>query len=106
MPANLTTVPTDPDTKIAAALDTLDGLPVRREVWSWDGIWGRSIIFRTSDVADLTDAELIAKVRRAVTIPTADPITLSRGDEFTFCNYGFETAADDDEDDDVFLADI
>ena len=106
MPPNLTTVPTYPHTKIAAVLDTLDGLPVRREVWSWDGIWGRSIIFRTSDVADLTDAELTAKVRRNVTIPVDDEITLSRGDEFTFCNYGFETGADDDEDDDVFLADI
>lgn len=71
----------------------LDGHPARLEVWSWDGIYGMSLLFETEDVAALSDEQLFALALDAG-VASEGSYTVKRKPDTTFLNFSF--SYDDD----------
>lgn len=86
-------VPVEEDTRILFETEAyLGGYDVLYQKWFWEGITAESIIFRSEDVADLTDAEIEAEVRTSPLVRADSQVTLKRDDSgFTFVNFNFET---------------
>lgn len=84
-------LPTDAGTRPLSRIEAeLDGHPVMVESWYWEGISGQSLIFIESDVSELTDQDLVDRVRTAMLVDPDSEITLRRNDGFVFVNYAFE----------------
>ena len=62
--------------------------PTRQETWSWEGIKGQTVIFRSEDVASLSDGELETLVRAELKVQ--GQITIKRTDRFAFVNHSFQ----------------
>lgn len=81
-------LPTDPDTKIIKTdFKLIKDIPVRLEIWLWDGITGASAIMPNSFVKNISDDKLVELIRTEVAIK--DGYTIQRDGEFTFINFGF-----------------
>lgn len=61
------------------------------EVWNWDGLIGKSLIFLTSQVVELSDSDIIQLATRILSLPAGEKTTLSRQEDFTYFNFGFVT---------------
>ena len=73
----------------------LNGYPVKFETWNWDGIYGSSIIFKTKDVAHLTEEEIVELVKSSEYCKDDSDTTFKQTDSGeTFVNFNFEL--DDD----------
>jgi len=92
----LNSIPNDPDTRVSSQeLLTIDGNEAVAQWWSWDGIYGNSIIFNYNDVQSDSDADLKSMVGEALDIRETANMTISRKtDNFIFVNYGFSEGLD------------
>lgn len=82
--------PIDADTKILSSQQTeIAGLDVLLELWNWEGIYGQSAILLSSQVADLSDDEIIERLR-SVIVTTEDTTVSRTADGYVFINYGFK----------------
>jgi hypothetical protein len=89
-------VPVEPDTVILFQLETKLGYyDILYEKWSWDQIFGESIIFVEADVINLDDEELEKLVRESPIVKGGKRLTVKRGTNgFTFVNFNFEDLSD------------
>jgi hypothetical protein len=75
------------ETKTLSGMETtIDGRPALCETWRNDDGWGRSVIFRTSDVEALKDEDIESSIRRHIKELETVEMNVSRGKEFTFVN--------------------
>ncbi len=61
------------------------------EVWSWEGITAKSLIFLSPQIQDLPDAEVEQLAGEILSLPEEEKSTLSRKADFTYFNFGFVT---------------
>jgi len=81
----------DKDTIITfESIMKFDKYDVLYQMWSFDGINAKSIIFVSSDVESLSDEELKSYVAKSEIVSNKDKITLSRKKDHTFVNFDFE----------------
>ena len=92
MPKKFTNIPVEKDTRILYQKQgKLGGFDVCQELWSWDGIEAKSIIFSNEDISDLSDEELEQVVRTSPMVKEGSSMTLNSSDSgYTFCNFNFE----------------
>ncbi|OQX12113.1 MAG: hypothetical protein BWK76_18190 [Desulfobulbaceae bacterium A2] len=85
-------VPKDEDTRILRQHRVLvDEREALFQQWAWECITGNTLIFATEDVADLTDADLLALPGRVFGPQSgSDKGTLKRQEHYVFVNFGFE----------------
>ncbi len=80
----------DPDTRIIdAEYKVLGEIPVVKERWVWEGVIGKSVVFRSEDVKAINDSALRDLVATEIG-PIDGDFTISRKDLFTFFNSNFE----------------
>jgi len=86
-------VPIDNDTKILfESIMKFDGEDILYQKWRFDGIVGESIIFRTENVGNMSDKELIEYIATSDIVTNKSSITISRNDDtYTFLNFNFIT---------------
>ena len=86
-------VPMEDDTNLYGSSNfDFQGFRVRVEHWSWEGVRGNSIIFRSEDVAEISDEELISRVTNSPLHRIDSGVTLNRTESgYTFVNLNFET---------------
>jgi len=60
------------------------------QAWIWDGISAKSIIFLKNDIENLDEKEIIKLVKDSKFYNTGK-VTYSKGDEFIFVNFHFES---------------
>jgi hypothetical protein len=63
--------------------------PIRQERWSWDGIKGQTVVFRSEDVNGLSDRVLEALLRSELDVQ--GQITIKRSERFAFVNHSFKS---------------
>lgn len=68
----------------------LAGLACVHEVWFWEGIDGETLIFKTEDVEDLAEPELLRVAKEYPGFAHFADYTLKRGEQFTFLNFNFK----------------
>lgn len=85
-------VPMEEDTTLYGISNSdFEGFRVRIEHWSWEGVRGNSIIFRSEDIAEISDEELIARVTKSPLHRIDSGVTLNRTESgYTFVNLNFE----------------
>lgn len=68
------------------------------ELWSWDGIIGKSLIFVSDQIRDLGDVEVSRLAEEVIStfaqLPEDHSSNLSRDGEFVFYNFDFSTGDD------------
>ncbi len=86
-------VPVEPETRILQQkVFLLDGIPVRYEYWGWEGVYARSLVFKSSEVAHLDDRELRKFINENSKVEIDASCTYSRDKNgFCFVNYDFDT---------------
>jgi len=87
-------LPDDAGTLIMASEEVKFGVyDVLFQHWLWDGIEGESLIFIASDVAHLSDEELLKEVEDSALNTVKSGVTIKRNTHgFTFVNLNFETS--------------
>jgi len=87
-------VPEDSGTQIIFEAETkFDDFDVLFQHWVWDGIEADSIIFVASDVAHLSDNELLKEVEESAINTVKSKMTIKRNTHgFTFVNLNFVTS--------------
>lgn len=90
----------DSDTRIlSCAYMNHYGYDLLAELWSWDGLIGKSLIFVSDQIRNLNDDEVNTLAKQVVStlaeLPENHSTTLSRKEDFTFYNFGFATDDDD-----------
>ena len=82
----------DRDTRILTLRITIvrGNIPVLLETWDFDGILGASAVFLSTDVAALTDDDLVDLLVKDLEETVASETTISRRAEYTYLNYRFE----------------
>ena len=88
-------VPAEEDTQIIGTrTEKHEGYDVRFEGWRAQGFFGKSLVFKAEEVAELDDAALLDLCRRHSSCPDDekdDDFTISRDDDgYTFVNFGME----------------
>lgn len=85
-------IPRDPETTILEeALYALQGCDVLHQVWIWDGMRAESLVFRTSDLAELTECEMRRVLHQSGLLAVSEPITYATSTNgFTFISYNFQ----------------
>lgn len=91
MNARFQHVPVEEDTKILRReITTVGGHEVLHEKWSWDGVKGETIVFVSSEVAQLSDGELEQLARESHLLELGSQITIKRAESgYTFVNFNF-----------------
>jgi hypothetical protein len=69
---------------------SIGGFSCVHEVWRWDGVSGESVIFRSEDVEQLTDEEILDLIGALKKSPE-ESATVKRKSDFVFVNFNFET---------------
>lgn len=89
-------IPKDGDTRSLGEGETkLNGFNVKLELWSWDGIQGSSLIFKTSEIKHLHDEEIIEMVKSSAYCKDNSQTTITKADsDLTFVNFNFEIIDD------------
>jgi len=89
-------VPVEADTKIGFEKEVkLGGYDALYQGWTWDGIYGESIILKSEDVAKLTDDEINQMVKTSPFIKNDSITTFKRTESgFIFVNFNFITPDD------------
>ncbi len=86
-------IPVDEDTKILDQKEIeINNYKALYKKWNWDGTLGKSIIFLNSDVAELSNNEIIQLINSSENeFSIEQNSTISRSQSgFTFINFGFE----------------
>ena len=85
-------VTVDSDTKILLRKEAkLGEYDVLYEKWSWDGIYGESIIFDNKDVEGLNEEELKKEVKTSPLVKADSSFTIKKLESgFTFVSFNFE----------------
>jgi len=85
-------VPVDLDTTIIFELEAkLGSYPVLYQKWFWSGISAESIIFDSSDINSLDDAQIISTVRSSPLVKCNSDFTIKRSNSgFIFVNFNFD----------------
>ncbi len=84
-------IPVEKDTKIIISSPMkLGESDIVYQKWSWEGITAESIIFISSDVENVGDAELKYDIYNSPIVHKDSEVTISRGDEYTFVNFNFK----------------
>jgi len=80
-------VPVDKETTILQKkVEKINGIDVLYEYWVWDCFEGESLIFKTEDVAGLSDDDLLEMLPPK----KRENIAIVKGkDGYTFVNFGF-----------------
>ena len=93
---NFHNIPKDEDTRILGEGETkLNGFNIKFEIWSWDGIQGNSLIFKTSEIKHLEDEEIIEMVKSSDYCNNNSQTTITKADsDLTFVNFNFEMIDD------------
>jgi|GEM_PF-5224210 len=60
------------------------------EIWAFDGIKGKSLIFVSPQISSMTDEAIREYAFHLLGLPENEKWTLKRNDDFTFFNYGFK----------------
>lgn len=80
-------VPLDEGVKIVKQQeDKIGNYNVLFQFWVMEGVSAVSAIFLSSEVADISDSELQNLVKKEC---NTEETTISRGEDYTFVNYGF-----------------
>lgn len=66
------------------------GLDVLLELWNWEGILGQSAVLLGSQVAEISDDEIIERLRCEIDMTGITTVTRSNSG-FVFVNYGFQS---------------
>ena len=65
----------------------LGGISAKYEMWSWDGIYGESIIFQSSDVTGISDEDILKMIRAKWPHLSDTGINVVRKEELVFVNW-------------------
>jgi hypothetical protein len=68
-------------------IETLEAV---HQKWSWDGIYGESIIFFNEDVVDLNEEEIKTMVQKTDYLELGSQITFKKAEKYTFVNFNFD----------------
>lgn len=92
-------VPEDSGTQIILETEVKFGeFDVLFQHWIWDGIEAESIIFVASDVAHLSDDELLGQVEDSAINTVKSGLTIKRNTHgYTFINLNFKAIEDEDD---------
>ena len=86
-------LPGDEDTISGGRLIKIGDLEAVQELWSWDGWYGESVIFKKKDVEEMTDPELVKLIKgtgRFAKVPESE-FCVSRDEEkFVFVNVSLD----------------
>lgn len=84
-------VPKDNDTvilfEVVAKFGKFDAM---YQKWLKDGIYGKSFIFLSSDIANLDDEMLKKEIQESPMVSKKSSITVSRKEKYTFVNFNFK----------------
>lgn len=84
-------VPKDNDTvilfEVIAKFGKFDAM---YQKWLQDGIYGKSFIFLSSDIANLDDEMLKKEIQESPMVSKKSSITVSRKEKYTFVNFNFK----------------
>lgn len=85
-------IPIDSDTTVKISKQIIfTGNNATYEEWSFDGIYGKSVILDIEDYADYEDSVLLEMARQHFELNEEELMTIKRTDEFVFVNFGFQT---------------
>ena len=85
-------LPVDDDTRIySTEVKKIEEYDVAYQKWSWDGIYGESIIFLNDDVQSLEREDVLELIKRADFVKFISTTTYKKGDVYTFVNFNFKT---------------
>lgn len=86
-------VPLDPDTKIDAQRDIrIQDLDALHQHWNWDGIRAESLVFVTTDIAQLSPDDLKDLLVKEHLINPGERVTTSQSESgYTFINFHFRS---------------
>jgi len=88
---NFKDLPVDKDTRIIKNSEIqINGIDVLNQKWNFDGIIGNSIIFKSPDVSNLSDTELLEFIKEHSEIKINGSVTFSDKNGYRFVNYNFE----------------
>ena len=84
-------VPKEPDTRVLSRKPyNVGGYEALHERWSWDGIKGETLIFVSSEVSSLGDANLRKLLSESELFEADSQVTIKRSDSgYTFVNFNF-----------------
>jgi len=91
---NFSDVPKEKGTRIIEQQEIIiNGISALLQHWSWDGILGDSLIFKSSDVAHLVDdASLLAFISQYSDVKVNGSTTFKRNSGgYCFVNFNFKT---------------
>jgi len=72
---------------------TLGDYDVLYQKWQWDGVSAESLIFKSVDVANLSDEQLQTEVRASPLVKKESRLTVKRtGEGYSFVNFNFVTS--------------
>ena len=85
-------VPVEEDTRLLSRTEMeIEGVPVRHENWSWDGVYGETLVFVSADVESKDTESLKAFARASGRVSRGSEITIKRSDSgYTFVNFNFD----------------
>ncbi len=84
-------LPVDKDTRIIKQSEIqIKNIDALDQKWSWDGIIGNSIIFKSPDVSNFTDTKLLEFIKENSEIKINGSVTFSDKNGYRFLNYNFE----------------
>jgi len=82
-------VPSDEDTIIRTVdFATVNGIPARWETWVFDDMIGRSVIFLSEDVREMSNAEIVSLLQQAG-VDVRGTVTFSRKEIFCCVSFDF-----------------
>ena len=84
-------LPVDEDTIIySTEIKKIDEYDVAYQKWSWEAIYGESIIFLNDDVQSLEREDVLELIKRADFVKFISTKTYKKGEVYTFVNFNFK----------------
>lgn len=78
------------DTKLLSRkILSLNGIPCAHENWSWDGVYGESLIFYKEDLQDLSDEGIFDFISKGKAVKK-EGSTIKVGEKYVYFNFNFE----------------
>jgi len=85
-------LPVDEDTIIySTEIKKIDEYDVAYQKWSWEAIYGESIIFFNDDVQLLEKEDVLELVKKADFVNFISTTTYKKDEVYTFVNFNFKT---------------